>query len=777
MLTKMKLSLTPLILLVLLLPGGEICADSQEIIDGRIYYGLGQTCVVFPGLSSYPSSEVAHIPFVMKFINGDPPSGEVTSVVANFSYEADKWTVLSIDKTDWPGEMDYVLDETEGHITLIFTGEGLTPSTYPYTCATINYQAKCQTTNHLDYSYLVFDEDPLDNYVIVTDTTAGHFTSDWYTAFQTLAGHLIPNWVYHMYWMDEDVEANIGDLVTLTVEANDNFRKFSLNHFIDYDHSKLEFVECQFNEDIFVNTDQYCYVTQTGDSPIEIYLVNECVDWPNCFLTEFFYGTEVYYLTFRVLAAAENEIPISFMSGSCFDSTWTIWRESGEGCAILDSTLNPPATTNGSIIVNPLSVTLRTDCGLDYITKTGAGIQEITFATLMSNTAAVGDYSNLNDNGGIDYVLDVPSCLSYGNLDEKTDSLDFHSDAYNNDGTILYVYQQYKSGMPGNFWPGRTALDSLVALNLYFNENTYVPSYEDREVALEILNEYVDGNHDWSTFVEDTTGTDRATITNGMLTTDCVPTEIKMGEYFCRFNASSSDLVDQNIYIRANYDIGQFSVTVSVDNDFCVNNVHLESGVSGEEISSNSYRLYNTAAFFHEATQDDSVLIATMTYGLPEGCEPLMLYFASVYFSNAYMYDSAAQDDQFVALSPAGVRGRCMTGSACELFCNDPTDASDDIGQSVLPSEFELYANRPNPFNPRTVIAYDVPVASHVRIEVINILGRGVKVLVDEQMTPGRYETVWDGTDESGARAASGIYLYKMKAGDFTRSRKMMLMK
>jgi subtilisin family serine protease len=105
-----------------------------------------------------------------------------------------------------------------------------------------------------------------------------------------------------------------------------------------------------------------------------------------------------------------------------------------------------------------------------------------------------------------------------------------------------------------------------------------------------------------------------------------------------------------------------------------------------------------------------------------------------------------------------------------------PTDVADD-GRTPNASTYSLAQNYPNPFNPTTRIAYTVPTRSHVSISVYNLLGQEVITLVDELKAAGRYITEWDGTDYNGAKAASGIYLYRIKAGDFVESRKMLLLK
>ncbi len=95
----------------------------------------------------------------------------------------------------------------------------------------------------------------------------------------------------------------------------------------------------------------------------------------------------------------------------------------------------------------------------------------------------------------------------------------------------------------------------------------------------------------------------------------------------------------------------------------------------------------------------------------------------------------------------------------------------------VLPREFAIKQNFPNPFNPTTQIAYDVPHAEQVRIDIYNVLGQRVVTVVDAPHQPGRYSITWSGTDESGRGVASGVYLYRITAGTFVESKKMMLLK
>jgi hypothetical protein len=93
------------------------------------------------------------------------------------------------------------------------------------------------------------------------------------------------------------------------------------------------------------------------------------------------------------------------------------------------------------------------------------------------------------------------------------------------------------------------------------------------------------------------------------------------------------------------------------------------------------------------------------------------------------------------------------------------------------PTIFAVSQNYPNPFNPVTNFRVALPQASHVKIEVFNILGQKMKTLVDEDMGTGVFVVDWDGKDDRGLEVSSGIYFYRIIAGDFSDIKKMVLLK
>ncbi|HEQ97913.1 MAG TPA: T9SS type A sorting domain-containing protein [candidate division Zixibacteria bacterium] len=93
------------------------------------------------------------------------------------------------------------------------------------------------------------------------------------------------------------------------------------------------------------------------------------------------------------------------------------------------------------------------------------------------------------------------------------------------------------------------------------------------------------------------------------------------------------------------------------------------------------------------------------------------------------------------------------------------------------PRDFILAANYPNPFNPTTTIEYTIPSQTQVTIDVFNVLGQKVKTLVNETQPAGTYQTEWNGTDEASQTVATGVYFYRLSAGDVTMTKKMVMVK
>ena len=105
-----------------------------------------------------------------------------------------------------------------------------------------------------------------------------------------------------------------------------------------------------------------------------------------------------------------------------------------------------------------------------------------------------------------------------------------------------------------------------------------------------------------------------------------------------------------------------------------------------------------------------------------------------------------------------------------ELYMNTQTIAN-------IPNKYRLHQNFPNPFNPETIIPYDLPENIFVNITIYDLLGRQVKILVNQIQNTGFNSIQWNATNDYGEPVSAGIYLYQIQAGEYISTKKMVLLK
>lgn len=140
-------------------------------------------------------------------------------------------------------------------------------------------------------------------------------------------------------------------------------------------------------------------------------------------------------------------------------------------------------------------------------------------------------------------------------------------------------------------------------------------------------------------------------------------------------------------------------------------------------------------------------------------------------------YTFSADSSDAVIVSNAATTNFYVVADAVRFVSYDPSIVGLPGETPSSPDQFELLQNYPNPFNPETVISYQLSVVSEIRLVIYDLLGRTVRVLAEGRQNAGRYEMRWDGRDESGAAAASGIYFYRLQAGKMHQQKKMLLLR
>ncbi len=109
-----------------------------------------------------------------------------------------------------------------------------------------------------------------------------------------------------------------------------------------------------------------------------------------------------------------------------------------------------------------------------------------------------------------------------------------------------------------------------------------------------------------------------------------------------------------------------------------------------------------------------------------------------------------------------------------DRYMNSPVDVKDEV---TLPTQFLLNQNYPNPFNPSTVISYNIPIVGNVTLKVYDILGNEIVTLVDKYQQPGKYSVQFNVETLHATSLPSGVYFYRLTAGNFSETKKLIFMK
>ncbi len=141
--------------------------------------------------------------------------------------------------------------------------------------------------------------------------------------------------------------------------------------------------------------------------------------------------------------------------------------------------------------------------------------------------------------------------------------------------------------------------------------------------------------------------------------------------------------------------------------------------------------------------------------------------------------------DTGLTFLPYAYRIAAYNSSDTSAYSNQASAAIEDTGTGIiieneninLPSEYELFSNYPNPFNPNTNITYNLPIATNIKLVIYNTCGELIRILVAENQIAGTHNILWNGLDMNGKSVPSGIYIYTLEANTFKDSKKMLLIK
>jgi hypothetical protein len=133
------------------------------------------------------------------------------------------------------------------------------------------------------------------------------------------------------------------------------------------------------------------------------------------------------------------------------------------------------------------------------------------------------------------------------------------------------------------------------------------------------------------------------------------------------------------------------------------------------------------------------------------------------------------QDQNEYETATLYLEGMTMSQAIDIDMITDPENAG--VDHDALPNKYALYQNYPNPFNPVTTLRYNLPKDQMVNIAIYDMMGRTVRTLINRQETAGYKSIQWDAANDAGVSVSAGLYLYRIQAGDFVQTRKMVLLK
>ena len=182
-----------------------------------------------------------------------------------------------------------------------------------------------------------------------------------------------------------------------------------------------------------------------------------------------------------------------------------------------------------------------------------------------------------------------------------------------------------------------------------------------------------------------------------------------------------------------------------------------------EVISGRVFAQQEQQEFFHYADKDGKVDISAAILGTSLGISNS----GDIARLRFKMLEEEGGEISFSEVSLRDVENKAL----------EPLKKGLSINSILPPTSYDLAQNYPNPFNPETTIKYQLPDAGNVKLLIFNSVGQVVTTLVDAEKGVGRYQVVWNGSNDSGEQVASGLYYYRIEVGDFSKLMKMVFLK
>lgn len=231
------------------------------------------------------------------------------------------------------------------------------------------------------------------------------------------------------------------------------------------------------------------------------------------------------------------------------------------------------------------------------------------------------------------------------------------------------------------------------------------------------------------------------------------------GDYTCRVDFTGGGGAERYVYCRVLDQNPVIAVAPSAPVDF-------DSVIVGSSDTLDAFTIVNTGGgnLAGSVTVDAPfTIVQGESYGLEQGeGQIIKIAFAPM---------SVGPVSRIVSFTGAGGEERTVTG------VGNTQVGVEELPQGTPPTSFALSQNYPNPFNPETRIEFSLPQNSFVTIDIFDILGKRIRRLVREWLSAGYKVVTWDGRNDDNQPVSSGVYIYRIVAGGFTESKKMVLLK
>jgi len=791
-----------LLTLATVLLGGIVNADTRATSYDGLYFSInaGESNVHVEGVLGNDDAETVTFPLMMKLDNNVGVEGNVLTINAFIEYDNTEFTLHNAELAISGFDFDCTtcgLDN--GVIQLSFTA-GTVPTSTFYSSyveiATIELKAKCQNvTANRTVGFPEFDpSNPHRNAIIVSGANE-HIAND--------PAELIGKSIHinsltfgiGVGYTGNTYPGAIGTEIIVPVMFYSESYVDGLTFHVSYDADKLNFIE-------FVEYSGFFPEGIEGEAP-------EPGD-NNFFVT---FGTGDAYDV--PPGGADRQVmgmkfyckyDVSFWDGISTDVSFTGGLavrvgQNGPGYCAEASSGSFYYTGSETIIIPAYSAEF-TSATTGRVFQNDAGTVTFGVDIGMKNNFPMGLIGSTSDNNPadskirIDFAFEEVMNAQIDNLyhpttpdpTEPLDDFDFGVHLIEAKSTAWDVefFSKYTDGLD-NFRDIQPDFQPILQFDLDLDGGWTEPvSFDARTFSVPFACDYSGS----PARVLDTTGQRSVECGTGY-DPGSLEFEYAVGRVYCpSVLATEPSNVTQNYYLYGNFAVHDFEVVVIKDGVHNVVNYTPQPGVSASFNGTNEITFTDNGNWT-AADASNGILIGSVTYSrfysppvfeIPEPLSPLK----DIGPGTTWCYRTTT-----ISYGPttfiAGDNGRLpwmynianpvKTRYSCGPVHTNPDDDIIDPFKQGLPTEFKLTANYPNPFNPATTIAFELPQSSPVKIEIFNILGQKVATLVNDVRDAGRFEVVWNGLDESGKSVSSGIYFCRMTAGDYTGTLKMMMMK